>query len=148
MKAFDFAGDTKLPRGPHAARGPRVGKPWCIRSICKHMFCSHRFYNAGMKITEISQKSKKYAKYLFCSFLVEICKLAQLFKVMSFVVLYVYLFDTVILEYFNDYHFQQHMIMQYQNAKIFSIVGENMQIRSNYANYSVKVKSCILLLHV
>ena len=28
IKAFDFAGRTKLPRGPHAARGPRVGKPW------------------------------------------------------------------------------------------------------------------------
>ena len=26
MKAFDFAGRTKLPRGPHAARGLWVGK--------------------------------------------------------------------------------------------------------------------------
>ena len=28
MKAFDLAGQTKFPRGPHAARGLRVGKPW------------------------------------------------------------------------------------------------------------------------
>ena len=27
MEAFDFAGRTKLPRGPHVARGPQVGKP-------------------------------------------------------------------------------------------------------------------------
>ena len=27
MKAYDLAGHTKLPRGPHAARGQRVGSP-------------------------------------------------------------------------------------------------------------------------
>ena len=27
MEAFDFAGRTKLPRGPHAARGPQLESP-------------------------------------------------------------------------------------------------------------------------
>ena len=27
MTVFDFTGRTTLPRGPHAARGPRVEKP-------------------------------------------------------------------------------------------------------------------------
>ena len=27
MEAFDFAGCTKLPRGPYTAGGPRIGKP-------------------------------------------------------------------------------------------------------------------------
>ena len=30
MEAFDFAGRTKLPRGPHVAHGPQVGKPCSI----------------------------------------------------------------------------------------------------------------------
>ena len=33
MKAFDFAGRTRLPRGPHAVRGPRVGKPCAIHKL-------------------------------------------------------------------------------------------------------------------
>ena len=38
MKAFDFAGRIELPPGPHAAHGPRVGKPWSIASILKQFF--------------------------------------------------------------------------------------------------------------
>ena len=30
MEAFDFAGGSKLPHGPHAARGMLVGKPYII----------------------------------------------------------------------------------------------------------------------
>ena len=33
MEVFDFAGRAKLLCGPHATRGPRVGKPLSIAAV-------------------------------------------------------------------------------------------------------------------
>ena len=58
-EAFDFASRIKLPRGPHAARGPRVGKPWVA------LFCQFKSYVAWF-YTYLWQQEKY--EYSGCTF--------------------------------------------------------------------------------
>ena len=70
MEVFDLAGRTKLPRWPHVARGPQVGKHWSkslaggleflsIINILKRYFFPHK---SGIPVFKKKKKKKKREK--------------------------------------------------------------------------------------
>ena len=69
MKAFDFAGCKNLPHWPHAARGPRVGKPWS--KIFQYM--------------SFSYSSDNIKSHIFLNkFYISLCESTQVFRQLNF----------------------------------------------------------------
>ena len=62
MKPFDFEGRTKLLRGPHAARGPRVGKPCNKVYIVKCSIISRRQHDIFLSAVD-SAKENAFNKH-------------------------------------------------------------------------------------
>ena len=56
MEAFDFAGRTKLPRGPHVARGPQVGKPCYIEF---QVILTYNAKSLELKVNNMSAAQRK-----------------------------------------------------------------------------------------